>query len=203
MIRQNLLVLGLALIAVTGCASTMSQNCGSQCSVGKQCHKHHHRCRGARCRCKQSEQLFPGDAWGQPVGSYPMSSEWAMDECGGCDSGMMQGGCSSCESGMSTMPMMMPMAGQGSSGCNCGGQHSAGMHMSPMMMSPQPQHPMNGVTAPPVPPAVFEAPKPAQTEQNLPPVPNDGAPAPMDAAPAAAPVLDPVSWEAPVFFPMN
>jgi hypothetical protein len=199
MIRQNLLVLGLALIAVTGCASTMSQNCGSPCSVGKQSHKHHHRCRGARCRCRQSEQLFPGDAWGQPVGSYPMSSEWAMDECGGCDSGMMQGGCSSCESGMSTMPMMMH--GQGSSGCNCGGQHSAGMHMSPMMMSPH--VPMNGTTAPAVPPAVFEAPKPGQTEQNLPPVPNDGAPVPMDAAPAAAPVVDPVSWESPVFFPMN
>ena len=68
------------------------------------------------------------------------------------------------------------------------------------MMSPQPQQFMNGTPAP-LPPAVFEAPKSDPAEQNLPPVPNDAAP--MNGAPAAGPVVDPVSWEAPVFFPSN
>lgn len=202
MIRQNLLVLGLVLIAVTGCASSMSPNCGSHYSAGKQCrhhHHHHHRAAG-RCRCHQPGPLFPGDAWGQPVGGSPMGGQWAMDgEFGGCcDSGMMDSGCSSCGSEMSGM--MMPE--QSSSGCNCGGDHSGGMHSSPMMMSPQPQPQpfMNGTPAP-LPPAVFEAPKSESTEQNLPPVPNDAAP--IEAAPPAAPMVDPVSWETPVFFPSN
>ena len=201
MIRQNLLVLGLALITVTGCASTMSQNCGSQCSAGKQSRHQHHRCRPGRCRCNQAGPLFPGDAWGQPPGAYPMGNQWAMgsefDGC--CDSGMMDSGCSSCGTDMSMSAMMMP--GQGSSGCNCGGQHSSGMHSSPMMMSPQPQsQPLMNGTPGPMPPAVFEAPGNAPgnapAEQNLPPVPND-------AAPPAAPMVDPVSWETPVFFPSN
>lgn len=73
--------------------------------------------------------------------------------------------------------------------------------MAPMM-SPQPQAQpfMNGTPAP-LPPAVFEAPKSDPAEQNLPPVPNDAAP--MNGAPAAGPVVDPVSWETPVFFPSN
>ncbi len=194
MIRQNLLVLGLALITVTGCASTMSQNCGSHCSAGKQCRHHHHRCRPGRCGCNQNGPLFPGDAWGQPMAAYPMADQWAMGSDGGgcCDTGMMDSGCSSC--GSDTSAMMMPA--QSSSGCNCGGQHSGGMQMAPML-SPQPQQFMNGMPAP-APPAVFEAPK---EEQNLPPVPNDAAP--MNGAPPAGAVVDPVSWESPVFFPSN
>lgn len=201
MIRQNLLVLGLALITVTGCASTMSQNCGSHCSAGKQCRHHHqHHCRASsRCRCDQPGPLFPGDSWGQPAGAYPVADQWTMGaEFGGCcDSGMMDGGCSSCGSEMSSMPM----PGQSSAGCNCGGQHSGGMEMAPMM-SPQPQAQsyMNDTPAP-VPPAVFESPKADSGEQNLPPVPNDAAP--MSGAPPAGPLVDPVSWEAPVFFPSN
>ena len=194
MIRQNLLVLGLALITVTGCATTMSPNCGSHCSARKQCRQHQHRCRPGRCRCNQGGPLFPGDAWGQPMAAYPMGDQCAMgsDFGGCCDTSMMDSGCSSCGSDMSAM--MMP--GQTSSGCNCGGQHSGGMEMAPMM-SPQPQQYMNGTPAP-APPAAFEAPK---EEQNLPPVPNDAAP--MNGAPAAGPVVDPVSWESPVFFPSN
>ena len=200
MIRQNLLVLGLALITVTGCASTMSQNCGSHCSTGKQCRHQQHRCRSGRCRCNQAGPLFPGDAWGQPAGAYPVGDQWAMgSEYGGCcESGMMDSGCSGCGSDMSAM--MMP--GQSSSGCNCGGQHSSGMPSSPMMMSPQPQtQPFINGTPGPMPPAVFEAPGNAPTEQNLPPVPSDAAP--RDGAPPAGPMVDPVSWEAPVFFPSN
>ena len=203
MIRQNLLVLGLALIAVTGCASTTSHNCGSPCSVGKHSRHQHHRCRPSRCSCNQGGPLFPGDAWGQPVGAYPMVDQWAMgSEFGGCcDSGMMDSGCSGCGSDMSGMSGMM-MPAQSSSGCNCGGQQSAGMHSAPMMMSPQPQSQpyMNGTPAP-MPPAVFEAPGNAPADQNLPPVPNDAAP--MDPAPPAGPMVDPVSWETPVFFPAN
>jgi hypothetical protein len=199
MIRQNLLMLAIALITVTGCATTMSQNCGSHCSAGKHC-RHQHRCHGARrCHCNQAGPLYPGDTWGQPMGAYPMADQWVMDPGSGgcCDTGMMDGGCSSCGSDMSAM--MMPA--QGGAGCNCGGQHSAGMEMAPMM-SPQPQAQpfMNGTPAP-LPPAVFEAPKSDPAEQNLPPVPNDAAP--MNGAPAAGPVVDPVSWETPVFFPSN
>lgn len=203
MIRQNLLVLGLALIAVTGCASTTSQNCGSPCSVGKHSRHQHHRCRSSRCSCNQGGPLFPGDAWGQPVGAYPMVDQWAMgSEFGGCcDSGMMDSGCSGCGSDMSGMSGMM-MPAESSSGCNCGGQQSAGMHSAPMMMSPQPlsQPYMNGPPAP-MPPAVFEAPGNAPADQNLPPVPSDAAP--TDPAPPAGPMVDPVSWETPVFFPAN
>ena len=76
MIRQNLLVLGLALITVTGCASTTSQNCGSHCSAGKQCGHQQHRCRSGRCRCNQAGPLFPGDAWGQPAGADLADGRW-------------------------------------------------------------------------------------------------------------------------------
>jgi hypothetical protein len=177
----------------------MSQNCGNHCSAGKQCRHHQHRCRKAGC-CNQAGPLFPGDAWGQPMGAYPMGEQWSMGaEFGGCcDSGMMDGGCSSCGSEMSGM--MMP--NQSSTGCGCSGQHSGGMHSSPMMMSPQPQsRPFMHGTPAPAPPAVFEAPKADPTEQNLPPVPNDVAP--MDSAPPAGPVVDPVSWETPIYFPGN
>ena len=144
MIRQNLLVLGLALITVTGCASTMSSGCGSHCSASKQCRHHQHRSRPGRCRCNQGGPLFPGDVWGQPMAAYPMGDQWAMgsDFGGCCDTGMMDSGCSSCGSDMSAM--MMP--GQSSSGCNCGGQHSGGMEMAPMM-SPRTCHAFAAATA--------------------------------------------------------
>ena len=200
MIRQNLLVVGLVLIAVTGCATTMSQNCGGHCSAGKHC-RQHHRCRTAgRCQCNQPGPLFPGDSFGQPMGGCSVGDQWSTGaEFGGCgDTGMMSGGCSTCGSEMSAM--VMPQ--QRPAGCNCGGQHFVGTGMPPMMMSPQPQAQqfMKGEPAP-APPAVFEAPKAEPGEQNLPPVPNDAAP--MNGAPPAGPVVDPVSWETPVFFPAN
>lgn len=176
----------MALIAVSGCAATVSHNCGgSGCSTGRHCHHQH------RCRCKRNQQLYPGDQWGQPMDAYA-GDPWMTS--GGC------GDCNSCGAEMSA-----GFSGQHSAGCGCG-QHADLPQMMPNMNGTvhgsAPQQFQDSVA--PVPPGgVFEAPGTDPGMQNngaLPPVPMD---APMEGAPAAPAAVDPVSWETPVFFPAN
>ena len=207
MIRQELLVVALMVAGLSGCSLSASHqssgchpcggnhatSCGTTCSHGK-----------PKCGCRsgmsigRTAPLFPGDTYGQSFDSG----------CGSCSDGSCgAGGCSSCGESMSSMPMNMggPMPEQMNAGCGCG-QHSTSM-------MPTQQFPAH-FSAPPVqsqrstPPAGnTEAPK-APPESGMPPMPNDPAegtdPAfPInvepgeEGAPAAAPVVDPISWEIP------
>ncbi len=220
MIRQNLLVLTLVLLATTGC-STMPQN-GCGCGAGHQPGMkpvHKQRMKNSKCKCRhcaaqaQPMPLFPGDPYGQM--SYGQMSygypgpdvSCGMDGCSSCGescgtcgsemysdggSGMMHGG-------------MMMQDGQGGHGCNCG--HDGGSMQMPMqnfdsqMMPSQMHHQMGPGHASPLAPAqIFEAPRPIPSDGMLPPVPNDSRPA--EGVPPATPGVDPVSWQMSSSYPV-
>ena len=217
MIRQNLLVLALVLLTITGC-SVMPQN-GCQCGAGRPSRiktAPKQRVKSSKCKCRHCAAqapvapLFPGDPYGQMnygamnYGSQGCESSYGIDGCsasgGSCSAfgqEMQTGGCSPCGSSMmhgGMMPGGMPM--QESQGCNCG--HDGGsmqmQNFAPQMMPSQMHQPMApGHAAPLAPAQIFEAPRPVPGDGSLPPVPNDSAPG--EGAPPATPAVDPVSWQ--------
>ncbi len=179
-----------------GCRSTTMH--GTKCRSCQ--HKQHQqRASGCPCHCGgtcELSPLFPGDAYAQyNAGFYPAQhvgvgvgcgfGGCSMDECsgaGGCGSAMADG-CSSCGgSQMSDMAMF------GNAGSDCGGGHQSSM--MPQMENLAPSSLVPNTPAPLAPVEIFESPKTTPADGLLPPNPND-------AAPPAAPAVDPVSWEIP------
>lgn len=195
MIRQNLLVLVLMVAGLSGCclsASHQSSGCHSCGTHGSSCGLHQgHSTSKCGCRsgssCGKTAPLFPGDSWDQ--GS--MGNSCSDGSCGPSD-------CSSCGASMSHMPMPSPMPESMNSGCGCGEQSSAMMPMqqfsAPAVQPQRATSPSGNQKAPMVPPESGMPPKPYDTEEPSFPIEVDPE---TDGAPAAAPVIDPVSWNIP------
>lgn len=212
MLRQNLLVLCILVVTLTGCHQHRRHPHAFRQSGLNGCCEHHHghcqKCgRHSGRRHAGYGSLFPGDVYGQCGEGFPDGGcGTGFMECGGCglyqscnacempyanschDCGCFAGGasygsCTGCSN--SGMALSSPAASSASTqGCNCGQQH--GPTGSPQQFLP------------------------SVPQQSLPPVPRDATPLPSaepdinanetlpsQVPPAALPPIDPVSWEIP------
>ncbi len=233
MVRQNLLVIGLILVSLTGCqmsthvrhhsfrppgmfgvgCGSCGEDCGDCCQCGRQSP-------GRFWGKRRTAQLFHGDTYGQAGECGSVSAGWGC--CGSCDGApFMNSGC---------MAYPVPLPATVSHSCGCGEQHSAQPY------SPQPYEPqsMNAPTLVPSaplefkPPTTFDATGDSSANDStvpegqvpVPPgdepiessetrVPEAAPPVPQDVepatggAPAAATPADPVSWEIPAEKPLS
>ena len=206
MFRQNLLVISIVVIGVTGCHHHHRHHPHAFRPPGLHGLRshHHNQCRtcGRRSRAQNvcCSSLFPGDPCGQ-------CGEVFQEGC--CGDGFMgHGSCGSCQScntcddcggfpgsascvpgtGCSSFGMQMnppPESFTGTPRCNCDRQNSAD--------EPRSSNPLGSPqeALPPVPGDAHIP--PADANSNV-----DGEAArPAEEAPAALPPIDPVSWKIP------
>lgn len=203
MIRQNLLVIGLFIVTLTGCCHTCSHRCAL--SGSHSCHhKHHHfGCRHAG-KCHGNGQcvvpgapaspLYPGDIYGQTGAGCAAPAQLWVPSCSDCGipAGYHVPGMNGVSPEMTTMAVPVPVPG--GQECGCGNQQAVAPQRPPLQFPPN-------VPPSPTPGELYEPSESVPPEKSLPPV-HDDAPA-DESPPMAEPAIEPVSWEFPVLPPVS